>query len=69
MSLLVNCTTYKCTYTQEDFKNALIMDGFHYMHLDNPQFEGQTKVDAEGNYYTYFSCEGQLFGYKQNLYK
>lgn len=55
-------------YSQEDFKNAPIMDSIHYGTLDNPIFEGQTRVDSNGDYKMYFSSEGQLFGYQHNIY-
>ena len=55
-------------YSQQDFNNAIIKDSKHYLTLDNPQFEGQTKVDTEGNYKMYFSCNGELYCYKHNLF-
>lgn len=55
-------------YTQQDFNNAVIMDNKHYLTLDNPIFEGQTKVDKNGEYKMYFSHNGELFGYKFNLF-
>lgn len=55
-------------YTQSQFNNAIIKDKAHYLTLDNPQFEGQTRADSEGNYKMYFSCNGELYGYEHNLF-
>lgn len=55
-------------FTQEQLKQALVKDSAHYMTLDNPQFEGQTRADEEGNYTMYFSNNGELFAYKHNLF-
>lgn len=54
-------------YTQQDFNDAPIMDSKHYMTLDAPEFEGQTRANSNGEYTMYFSNNGQLFGYKHKL--
>lgn len=54
-------------YTQSQFNNAIIKDKAHYLTLDNPKFEGQTRADSEGNYKMYFSCNGELYCYNHSL--
>ena len=39
-----------------------------YVNLIDPQFEGQTRVDSEGNYYMVSSSNGKLYAVKYNIF-
>lgn len=59
-------TTPFTVYTQTDFQNARLITAKEYLELDNPQFEGQTKVDTQGKYRMYWSHHGVLY-YTENV--
>lgn len=53
------------SYTQEQLKEATLITNSQYCELDNPTFEGQTKVNSEGKYKMYWSESGNLY-YTEN---
>lgn len=54
-------------YTQQDFAAATEITSTQYLKLLDPKFEGQTRMDQDGNYSMYFSCNGVLYMIRRSL--
>ena len=53
--------------SQQQFKEATIKNSAFYLTLNNPVFEGQTRVKKDGTYKMYFTSKGVLYGFIHNL--
>ena len=50
-----------------DLSNAILITNSEYAKLENPIFEGQTKVDKDLNYKMYWSVNGTVYYTINNL--
>jgi len=44
-----------------DLNTCTLITSKQYCELDNPKFEGQTRMDENDQYYMVFSCNGVMY--------
>ena len=61
--------TQKLITVKELLEQAVELEVLEYMHLKNPIFKGQTRLDENNMYWMVFEENGKLFKFHKTLYE